>query len=117
MSTSLASGRSALLALAMLAAALAGASGASAENPAVAGDPSPRTPGTDEQALRQRAREYWEAELQGHRGTVLVRVEAALPHLARSATRGAIRTARLREAWERVDGTWYKRPIPRGFGR
>jgi hypothetical protein len=56
-------------------------------------------------------------EIRGDGASVLVRVEAMVPADRQPARPGSPRSRLLREAWERVDGAWYKRPVPRGFGR
>jgi len=56
-------------------------------------------------------------ELRGDEASVLVRVEANVPAGRRQARPGSVRSRVLRELWDRVDGDWYKRPVPRGFGR
>jgi hypothetical protein len=79
----------------------------------------PRGPGEVSEGgnLRFTAFEIEGVELGGDAATVLVRVEASLPVRRELARTSAERSRLLREVWDRVDGTWYKRPVPRGFGR
>ncbi len=67
--------------------------------------------------LRFTAFEIEAVEVRAAEALVRVRVEATVPALRQPARSGTPRSALLREAWDRLDGAWYKRPVPRGFGR
>jgi hypothetical protein len=80
----------------------------------------PRGPGevSERGNLRFTRFEIEGIELRGDEGAVLVRVEAELPpQLRRRPPPAGGGAPRLRELWDRIDGNWYKRPTPRGFGR
>lgn len=81
------------------------------------GGPRARSDVSERGNLRFTGFEIEKVELRGDEGTVVVRVEAASPDAGTGAPLRSGRSARVREAWDRVDGTWYKRPVPRGFGR
>jgi hypothetical protein len=67
--------------------------------------------------LRFTAFQIEAVEVRVDQAVVRVRVEATVPRSRQPARSVAPRRALIRETWERLDGAWYKRPVPRGFGR
>ena len=60
----------------------------------------------------------WEieaVEVEGDRGMVRIRIEASFPLPAPARITKQIMNRLLGEEWIKVEGTWYKKPIPRGF--
>jgi hypothetical protein len=66
--------------------------------------------------LRYTAFEIEKVDVRGDEATVRLRVAVDVP-MSRRAKPPASRSARVSEKWDRMDGVWYKRPVPRGFSR
>ena len=78
------------------------------------GRPNARARVSEGGAVRFIAFEIEGVEVRGDEADVRLRVEASVP-MARHSR--AARTASFSETWERVDGVWYKRPVPPGLAR
>ncbi len=55
------------------------------------------------------------AQVDGDRGIVDIRITAAFPLPAPIKLDDKIWTRTIREEWLKVEGTWYKKPVPLGF--
>ena len=55
------------------------------------------------------------AQVEGDRGIVDIRITAAFPLPAPIKLDDKIWTRTIREEWLKVEGTWYKKPVPLGF--
>jgi hypothetical protein len=66
--------------------------------------------------LRYTAFEIEQVDVRGDEAIVQLRVAVDVP-MSRHSPVVASRTSRVSEKWDRLDGVWYKRPVPRGFAR
>lgn len=70
--------------------------------------------------VRYKSWEIDSVSVEGDRGLVEIRIQADYNALSRALPRKLVESAlnrTVREEWLKVDGVWYKKPIPRGFGK
>jgi hypothetical protein len=57
------------------------------------------------------------AVIDGDQAMVRIRITASIPLAAAAQLDKGFWTREIREEWLKVDGTWYKKPVPLGFSR
>ena len=67
--------------------------------------------------VKYRGAEITGAEIDGDQAMVRIRITASVPLAAAAQLDKAFWTREIREEWLKVDGTWYKKPVPLGFSR
>ena len=67
--------------------------------------------------ITYRGAEIEGAEIDGDRAWVRIRITAGFPLATAVQLDEGFWTREIREEWLKVEGTWYKKPVPLGFSR